>query len=66
MLERRAQTLDSEVKYSGKVSRVSVTIGPSSPEAETQADTKSGVLTREEFEDALDKVSRPKQTPEKA
>lgn len=62
MTEQTAHKLDSEVTYSGNVGSISVTIGPVTPEPQIEADTKSAVLTRQDFEDALDKASRPVKT----
>ncbi len=59
---RTAQVVSNKFKVSGKVGRVSSTVTSADP----QAGTRASGFTRVDFEDALDKVSRPAKTPERA
>lgn len=56
--ERTAQVLSSKVAFNGNVGRVSSTVVAANPEA----GTKIAEFTRTDFEDALNKVSRPVKT----
>jgi hypothetical protein len=56
--ERTAQVLSSKVTFNGNVGRISSTVVAANPEAGTRV----AEFTRTDFEDALDKVSRPVKT----
>lgn len=62
MVEQTAQVISSEVKFNGNVARVSSTVVAANPEA----GVKTAPFTRTDFENALDRVSRPAKTSEKA
>lgn len=63
MSEHAPQVMTSRLTVKGNVSRVSSTVVAANPVADTEP---SQVFTRKDFEGALDKVSRPERTPEKA
>lgn len=60
--KRSAQVVNNKVKVSGKVGRVSSTVTPANP----HAGTKTAEFTRTDFESALNKVSEPEKTPDRA
>ncbi len=63
MTEQNVKVVENEVKVTkGNLTRVTSTVSASNPEGKTT----SAIFTRKDFEGALDKVSRPQQTPERA
>lgn len=63
MIEQHEQTMEGEMKVTaGKLSRVSSTVVVANPEGKTMPPT----FARRNFEDALDRVSRPEKTPGRA
>jgi hypothetical protein len=63
MIEQHERAAEGEMKVTkGKLTKVSSTVVVGNPEG----NTTSPVFSRRSFEDALDTVSRPVKTPDKA
>ncbi len=59
-MNRRTRAVKSDMKVTKGNFTVSSTVVPANPVGKTT----SAVFTRKNFEDALDKVSHPRRTPE--